>query len=113
MDYATFREIFIGNKPPTLMNVPLSYWYNNYFKWYEKKELEKVFQSIAEDGTEWTLNNIFKRIKEYYSSLIHKELEKAADILVDFPEWKDATKFPQTKKPLPVKRAWELKLKEK
>jgi len=111
MTYKKFIEL-LKNTKPISYQLPASkaeYWFNKYFKYYKDSELEKVFNYLEENGMDFNLFNIFETIKEFYSVLLHEEIEKASFLLerAKKKKLKLTENPPDIGLPLPVKRAWK------
>lgn len=121
MTYPDFENqiIFLKNSvsPETQLNTfTVKQWYEIYFKFYEKEQLEKVFRWMAETGIQPLLKNILESIEQYYGYQLHREIEKARKIVeqakLEKVDYKNG--IPELTKYLdrPQKQAWDYVMKE-
>ena len=83
MIYQKFIDLLKLTKPTSyqLPAAKAKYWFDSYFKYYEVKELQKVFSFMEEQGMDFNLHIIFSVIEEFYGVLLHQEVKKAYVLL--------------------------------
>ncbi len=118
MTYDEFQELMVIYKnsvtPEIELKAPtVKYWYEHYFKFYEKEVFEKCINQLIKDRVRPVLVDMLQGFKEFYGYNLHEEVEKSLNIMkqAETEQIKVSERvYPKLKDnySLPISDAWTL-----